>query len=170
MAQRLEPPPVPPVGKFTDQEMGLYVLTLWRWLERHYQKTGGAEPVLPASLGGTGTSSLAQTVAAQQAATTNPSATALTQSKTSITLTRPATAAAGDFADTVITWAAAFADATYSVTLSEVRLSVVLGTIDVVAQTANNITVRLTNDGLTVDGETAPAAAIYRVDVTGVHA
>jgi hypothetical protein len=152
------------LGKFTDPDTAKYMQSLWRWLNLAYQKIGADADVLPASLGGTGTSSVAQTVAVQGAATTSPSATALTQSRIGVTLTRPADAFLDDFADTTITWDAAFADATYNVTLSFHQVGVP-GAVSLVSQTANQIVVRLTN---TSDEAIAPTRGT--VDATGVHA
>jgi hypothetical protein len=145
--------------------MSKWAQQTWRWLQQMYTDRLGADATtLPTTLGGTGTTSVAQTVAAQQAATTSPSATALTQSKTGVALTRPTGVLDSDYADTTIAWDAAFADATYNVTLSFHQTGTRAGDVSLVSQTATQIVVRLFNVG----DSTSPTRGT--VDATGVHA
>jgi hypothetical protein len=146
--------------------MARWATDTWRWLQQMYTDRLGADAIaLPPSAGGTGVTSLAQAVAAQQEATTSPSVTALTQSKTGVTLTSPATGSLLASQTTTITWDSAFADATYEVTLSfHPTKNATSGSVSVDSQTDTQVVVRLTN---TASGS-APAAGT--LDITGVHA
>ena len=149
--------------------MAKWATTTWRWLQQMYTDRLGADAtVLPESLGGTGTTSTAQTVAAQNNASSSTSVTAQTESVVGYTLNAVETGSAGDFNDTTVTWPNAFADTSYTVTLSFHQSGTFRGTVSevVASRTTTSIKVRLTN---TSDFGPDEVGARGTVDATGVH-
>lgn len=153
-----------------DPKSGKWTRAWREWISQVDRMLGSGSGIIPEQYGGTGVSSLAGLAAAFGDASSTGGGSALTQSKTA-TLNRPATNESGDFADTTITWDTPFADATYDPTIS--LTSGRYGDLTYVSQTANDITVRLTNrtDNFTiVHGEPQFYVAYGNASVTGVHA
>jgi hypothetical protein len=156
----------PPQGPWIDPETGNLTRHAYNWLDllRRYlppDETG----VLPVELGGTGVGTLAELAASQASSSTSGSGTYLSQTKSGVVLTRPATGNDADFADTVVTWDSAFSTAVYTVTASFDPNVVSRGELAVQSQTTTTVTLRLTNVGDSGFNSRATGTAI----VTGVH-
>lgn len=136
-----------------------------RWFTLLHLKTGGASPVLPVSLGGTGGDNIIDVLAVQASSSSSSAtdtSTTVSNSKTerqTFVLASPPSDALGDFSETVCVWSAPFTDANYRVTANFLGTN---GRIDLGVVTAQRFTLRLIN---TTYGEQAAGSA----DCIGVH-
>lgn len=167
MAIRLESPPIR--ERMLDENG--FLTPIWAsYMVRHYSKTGGAEAVLPVTLGGTGGGTATEAIAVQTAASSasggGSSSSAETKRQT-FALNSPPSGDPGDSADTTVVWDTPFADANYIVTASFIGSS---GETSVGAVTATGFTITLTNTGRVSSRFPEGVIASGSADCIGVHA